>query len=433
MADRVTEVFSGIPYVTTVLLVVNTVIHLYNFLFTIDVGEYAIQARMVVYYYQYYRIVTSAFIHGGFFHLLMNMMSLYQLGAHAEQQFGSGPFFFITCWCIILCGTLYCLLSWALSYITGDFSWLLSSAVGYSGVLFAYAMIYAYHTSAPTQSIFGMCSIPSKLYPWVLLVLIQVVLPNISMMGHLAGVIVGYLLVAGVLNVVLPSNDFYTAVEGWEALGGITRASTYVRGTGKSLLSPDIYGSTTSLNYGNRGFSAMAAGSCQCCVDVFGSIYAYVWYVVETLCYICGCTSATKRNFHEFLARVYSRFCACCAGCCACVPYLGEWCASHAGGSNAGGASAGASTVFSSGGRMDGGVVTHSGAVSVTGDGSGRHAGKGNNLHRSKLLGLVEPPETVSHDRSPSATTKGSGDSRGTYMSISRQELLGDEDASDNV
>jgi membrane associated rhomboid family serine protease len=443
MADRVTEVFQGIPYVTTALLVVNTVIHLYNFLFTVDVGEYAIQARMVIYYYQYYRIVTSAFLHGGFFHLLMNMMSLYQVGAHIEQQFGSGPFFFMTLWSILLCGTVYCLLSWAAAWLTGDFGWLLSSAVGYSGVLFSYAMVYAYHTSAPTQSICGFCDVPSKLYPWVLLVLIQVVLPNISMMGHLAGVIVGFLLVAGALKWLLPSDGCYTSVEGWESLGAVTRASTYVRATGKSLLSPDIYGSTTALNHGNRGVWAMATGSCRCCVDVFGSVYAYIWYVIETACYICSCTSVTKRNFHDCLGGIYGGLCARCGSCCACVPCLGEWCASQGAGSG-NGSSGGGSMVYSSSGTTGGGsgVVTHTGAVTGS-SGSGRRSGGNVNAQRSKLLEMAQPgmarDQALEHDRSPGASgqrgadTKSSVDSRGTYMSISRQELMDDEDASDNV
>lgn len=39
-----------------------------------------------------WRLVTSAFLHSGVLHLLLNMLSLYFLGAFAEIQFGRGRF-----------------------------------------------------------------------------------------------------------------------------------------------------------------------------------------------------------------------------------------------------------------------------------------------------------------------------------------------------
>jgi rhomboid protease GluP len=40
-----------------------------------------------------WRLVTSAFLHAGFAHLAMNMISLYFLGSFAEVSFGRGRFF----------------------------------------------------------------------------------------------------------------------------------------------------------------------------------------------------------------------------------------------------------------------------------------------------------------------------------------------------
>lgn len=39
-----------------------------------------------------WRLISSAFLHSGFVHLAMNMLSLYFLGAFAETQFGRGRF-----------------------------------------------------------------------------------------------------------------------------------------------------------------------------------------------------------------------------------------------------------------------------------------------------------------------------------------------------
>jgi len=49
-----------------------------------------------------------------------------------------------------------------------------TSAVGYSGVLFSYALIDAFHSVETSRSVFGMFSVPTKAYPFILLALIQV-------------------------------------------------------------------------------------------------------------------------------------------------------------------------------------------------------------------------------------------------------------------
>jgi hypothetical protein len=51
---------------------------------------------------------------------------------------------------------------------------LFTSAVGYSGVLFAYALVESFHSPETSRSVFGMFSVPTKAYPFILLVLLQV-------------------------------------------------------------------------------------------------------------------------------------------------------------------------------------------------------------------------------------------------------------------
>jgi Rhomboid family len=50
------------------------------------VSYYSISAHMVVDEYEFYRIVSAAFVHAGIMHIGMNMMSLYQLGCGLEAQ-----------------------------------------------------------------------------------------------------------------------------------------------------------------------------------------------------------------------------------------------------------------------------------------------------------------------------------------------------------
>jgi hypothetical protein len=104
-----------------------------------------------------------------------------------------------------LCGVLYVALAYAAGGVTGDGGWAAQSAVGFSGVLFALAVDESALTPAPTRSVFGLLSVPTRLYPWVLMLVLQLLLPNISFLGHLAGILAGSLHAAGGLAWALPS------------------------------------------------------------------------------------------------------------------------------------------------------------------------------------------------------------------------------------
>ena len=68
--------------------------------------------------------------------------------------------------------TYFCFRSYAA--LTAQPNALNTSAVGYSGVLFTYALIEAFHSAEVSRSVFGLFSVPTKAYPFILLVLIQV-------------------------------------------------------------------------------------------------------------------------------------------------------------------------------------------------------------------------------------------------------------------
>jgi rhomboid protease GluP len=72
-------------------------------------------------HYQWYRLVTAVFLHGGLIHIGVNMMSLMQLGPALEELYGSARYLFL----YVLTGALGFLVSAA----TGHFS------LGASGAL----------------------------------------------------------------------------------------------------------------------------------------------------------------------------------------------------------------------------------------------------------------------------------------------------------
>lgn len=126
----------------------------------------------------------------------------------------------------IAVGTLYVAIAWLLS-IAVDAAYLYSSAVGFSGVLFAMAVDEASLSPAATRSLFGLFSVPTKLYPWVLMLVLQLVLPNVSFLGHLSGVLIGFAHTWGAFAWAIPSLVTLRKVEAAPWFGRILRCGPY--------------------------------------------------------------------------------------------------------------------------------------------------------------------------------------------------------------
>lgn len=124
---------------------------------------------------EYWRIVTAGFLHAGFFHLLFNMLSLWILGSILEPAIGRLRFaliYFVS----LLCGSFGALL------LEPD-----GLTVGASGAIFglmAAAAVYARNR--------GLSLMESGLGIWIVLnLVITFTVPNISIGGHIGGLIGG--------------------------------------------------------------------------------------------------------------------------------------------------------------------------------------------------------------------------------------------------
>ena len=229
----------SLPFGTSLLLIINIAIHILIFLSTANLSHFSIAAAPVIFYNEYYRIVSSAFVHGGAFHILMNMMSLAQLGPALEIQFGTLQMLISSFWIVLIEGFLYVTINYTVgTYILNDRSWLMMAGVGYSGVLFSYAIMDSYHTNVQSRSVFGFFSVPAKVYPWILLILISLFLPNISFMGHLCGILAGIMVVNGWLIWLFPLPEYLQSLETSSILQNIISrdALTYIRCPDKDLV-----------------------------------------------------------------------------------------------------------------------------------------------------------------------------------------------------
>ncbi|KAJ1457624.1 hypothetical protein M885DRAFT_461626 [Pelagophyceae sp. CCMP2097] len=171
-------------------------------------------ARCVLHDQEWYRVVTSAFLHGGLLHVGMNMFSVVAIGSMLEQQLGSARLGLWLLWAVPLCGAASCGLASMLILASGDAGYERQHSLGFSGVIFAMAVLEVARSPAETRSVLGFFNVPAKLYPWAMLVLMQVLLPNVSFVGHLGGLLVGFAETQGLLWCLAPSRACEAAFDG---------------------------------------------------------------------------------------------------------------------------------------------------------------------------------------------------------------------------
>ena len=211
-APTVQQYFNHIPWGTFVSFIICVALQVGTYVFGLELRRYTIYPAAVIYQYEWHRIITSAFFHNGLIHIGFNMLSLLTLGPAVEKIVGTFRFILYICVCVILSNVLYVIICYILAIILKNPSWLYYNSVGYSGLLFAFATIESFLSLSPTRSFFG-CNVPSKYYPFVMLIGIQIMMPNISFLGHLCGLFIGILYVFGMLEMFLPTRIYVQALE----------------------------------------------------------------------------------------------------------------------------------------------------------------------------------------------------------------------------
>lgn len=132
---------------------------------------------------QYWRLVSSAFLHVGFVHLGLNMMSLWILGRMVEKFFG--PFITFGLYLLTAIGAGLLSLSWAPMRVSAGAS---GSIFGFDGILIS--VLYYGRLGLPPDS-------RRRALSWVLKIalinLVYGLFGNIDNMAHLGGLLTGLL------------------------------------------------------------------------------------------------------------------------------------------------------------------------------------------------------------------------------------------------
>ena len=170
------------PVITKIILLINVLVYILSYVYgeAFIAGNFGNYAPSIV-NGEWYRLITSAFVHVNLLHLLCNMYALYIVGTQIENFFGKLRY------SIIYLGSAITGSMLSMLFNTNTFS------IGASGAIFGLlgALLYfGYHYRVYLDSV-----IKSQIIPIIILNLsIGFMIPNIDNACHIGGLIGGILI-----------------------------------------------------------------------------------------------------------------------------------------------------------------------------------------------------------------------------------------------
>jgi len=184
--SKIKEYYKFHP-VTTIILVINLVMAVllivtggFDTLNLVKFG--ALVPVLVTEEGEYHRIITAMFLHGGFLHLLSNSFVLYYIGAYMERLVGPKKYLLI----YMISGIISSIF---VLFLASD----LSVTIGASGAIFGVIGGLLVLTFL-RKSWFSDHAIRTIRQLIIINVVITFLVPNISIPGHMGGLIAGILL-----------------------------------------------------------------------------------------------------------------------------------------------------------------------------------------------------------------------------------------------
>ncbi|CAI9268197.1 unnamed protein product [Lactuca saligna] len=235
LPTRFKQWWEGIPFLTSMVVAVCGVIYLVCLLLGYDsFSEVCFWPSAVLSKAQVYRVFTSIFFHGSLLHLVFNMLALVPLGSELERVMGSIRLLYMIVLLATSSAIFHLLITLIAAYnpIVSYYHFMDECAIGFSGVLFSMIVIETSLSGVQFRNVFGLFNVPAKLYPWLLLVVFQLLMTNISLLGHLCGILSGFAYTYGLFNFLIPGSSFYSSIESSHWLSTCVRRPKYIMCTG---------------------------------------------------------------------------------------------------------------------------------------------------------------------------------------------------------
>ena len=153
------------------------------------IDRVCISVENIVKYREWNRLILSAVFHANERHLYYNMISFVWTSRQLERKFSSNIYLILLIFLTLSTNLVYILINTLLAEYV-DYRY---CTVGFSGVLFALKMILDSFSPNTYTSVMGLFVVPIHYASWLELILISVLVPNASFVGHLSGILVGIL------------------------------------------------------------------------------------------------------------------------------------------------------------------------------------------------------------------------------------------------
>ncbi|XP_072988996.1 rhomboid-like protein 15 [Typha latifolia] len=235
LPTRFNQLWASIPFITSGVVIVCGIIYLVCLLVGYDSFiEICFLPSAVVSRFQVYRFYTSVLFHGSLLHVLFNMLALIPLGTELERIMGSVRLFYL----IFLLATTNAVFHLIIALLVAhnplhSYPFLMTEcAIGFSGVIFSMIVIETSLSGVQSRSVFGLFNVPAKWYAWILLILFQFLASNVSLLGHLCGILSGFAYTYGFFKYFLPGPSFYSAIENSSVLSACVRRPGFILCTG---------------------------------------------------------------------------------------------------------------------------------------------------------------------------------------------------------
>jgi len=211
---RLNSIFSSSNFPNGVkwLLISNTAVFVLSYLlnqagFGNIFSPFALAPRAVVFHFAIWQLATYLFLHGGVWHLLFNMLTLWMFGVTLERDWGTRKFLKY----YFICGIGAGLCDVTVNALLGNWN---TSTIGASGAIFG--VLLAFGVLYPETTILFMFLFPIQAKYFVMIYGAMALLGSlnvnsgVSNVAHLGGMIFGLLY----LKVQFPKLDTY-AVRAW--------------------------------------------------------------------------------------------------------------------------------------------------------------------------------------------------------------------------
>ncbi|KAJ5066216.1 rhomboid-like protein [Anaeramoeba ignava] len=176
---------------TSIIIVICCVVWFYLKEYNISFETVGLGYETIIYSGEFWRILTSHFSHSNIFHLIFNMTSFWELRFLENDKFNYFKNIFIL---IIGSSFLTLIIYHFLITKKGIDRYRNLYGIGYSCVVFGLQTQFFLNSPGDTFHFFNLLEIPSFFAPFFSLLFTQLIFPQASFIGHLSGILVGFLI-----------------------------------------------------------------------------------------------------------------------------------------------------------------------------------------------------------------------------------------------